>query len=67
VNTIFLLCFEELGLREGSKKDSSTSQADSFADEREEKASACSGPACGGQAEWPLEAGIGDERFWSRR
>ena len=30
------------GLREGSKRDSSTAQADSFADEREEKASACS-------------------------
>jgi len=33
-----------LGLREESKRDSSTAQADSFADERGEKASAC----CGG-------------------
>src|ERR1700688_2776091 len=32
-----------LGLRERSKRDSSTSQADSFADERGEKASACFG------------------------
>jgi hypothetical protein len=29
--------------REGSKRDSSTPQADSFADERRKKASACSG------------------------
>ena len=40
-----------LGFREGSKRDSSAAQADSFADERGEKASACSGPAGGGQAE----------------
>jgi len=32
-----------LGLREESKRDSSAAQADSFADERGEKASACSG------------------------
>src|ERR1700730_4508260 len=32
-----------LGLQEGSKRDSSTAQADSFADEREEKEPACSG------------------------
>jgi hypothetical protein len=37
--------------RWGSKRDSSAAQADSFADERGEKASACSGPAGGGQAE----------------
>jgi len=33
----------ELGWREGWKRDSSAAQADSFADERGEKASACSG------------------------
>jgi len=33
----------ELGFREGSKRDSSAVQADSFADEPGEKASACSG------------------------
>jgi hypothetical protein len=32
-----------LGLREGLKRDSSAAQGDSFADERGEKASACSG------------------------
>ncbi|HEX4536154.1 MAG TPA: hypothetical protein VH140_04320 [Candidatus Acidoferrum sp.] len=47
----FLGVYEELGLREGSKRDSSATQADSFADERGETASARSGPACGGQAE----------------
>ena len=36
---------------EESKRDSSTAQADSFADERGGKASACAGPAGGGQAE----------------
>jgi len=50
VNAIFNWRFEELGLREGSKRDSSVTQADSFADERGE-ASGCCGPACGGQTE----------------
>jgi hypothetical protein len=34
-----------------SKRDSSAAYADSFADEPEEKASACFGPAEGGQTE----------------
>jgi hypothetical protein len=42
---------DELGLREESKRDPSAAQGDSFADEREEKATDYLGPASGRQAE----------------